>query len=50
MNTYLMTQLAEIRHQELVDDAREYRRARAARPTAWFHRGSTHHPSRRARA
>jgi hypothetical protein len=31
MNTYLMTQLIETRHHELVDDAHDYRQARAAR-------------------
>jgi hypothetical protein len=41
MNSYLLTQLADARHEELVTDAREYRRARAARPAGRFHRRGT---------
>jgi hypothetical protein len=41
MNAYLLNQLAEARHQELVAEAREYRRMRAARPTARFLRRGT---------
>jgi hypothetical protein len=38
MNNYLLTQLADARHDELITDAREHRRARAARPAGRFHR------------
>jgi hypothetical protein len=38
MNTYLLTQLADARHHDLMCEARAYRRARAARPAGRFHR------------
>ncbi len=38
MNTYVLTQLANDRHRELLTEAREYRRAKAARPAGRFHR------------
>jgi hypothetical protein len=41
MNNYLLTQLAEARHEELITEAREYRRARAARAAGRFHRRGT---------
>lgn len=41
MNSYLMTQLAEARHQDLVCDARHHHRARLARSAAKrYHRSS----------
>jgi hypothetical protein len=41
MNSYVLTQLADAHHDELINEAREYRRARAARPTGRFHRRGT---------
>ena len=38
MNNYVLTQLADARHDELMAEAREYRRARDARPVGRFHR------------
>jgi hypothetical protein len=40
MNNYVLTQLANARHDELMTEAREYRRAKAARPAGRFHRRS----------
>lgn len=41
MNPYVLSQLAETRHRELIDDACEYRLARAGRPTSWLRLGRT---------
>jgi hypothetical protein len=41
MNTYVLTQLADARHDELMSEAREYRRAKAARAAGRFHRRGT---------
>jgi hypothetical protein len=41
MNTYVLIQLADARHDELMSEAREYRRAKAARAAGRFHRRGT---------
>jgi hypothetical protein len=51
MNNYLLTQLANARHAEMITEAQEYRRARALRPAGRFHRrGSGRSPYRVPRA
>jgi hypothetical protein len=41
MNSYVLTQLANDRHNALMTEAREYRRAKAARAVGRFHRRGT---------
>lgn len=41
MNSYLMTQLAEARHHDLVTDARHHHRVQLARSAAKYNRRSS---------